>query len=197
MTGPPLDDLAGARFLRAQQTFRHSAFRLETRQSYAGSGEDEALAAFRYGETQPALSQDDRSYLHAVAAARKRGARWQRVHVVMEPLSEYLQFELTWEYGPNAQAGEEIGIVAVPADEPWPLTWDVADFWLFDEARLFVPVYDQYGTWLGMNDVDDADRVRAACRAKTRAIESATSWHKYVAERPELAERVPTDVEWS
>jgi len=35
------------------------------------------------------------------------GKVFQRVHVVCEPLTDYLRYELGWSYPPNVEAGEE------------------------------------------------------------------------------------------
>ena len=44
----------------------------------------------------------------AVAA----GKVFQRVHVVTEPLTDYLRYELGWSYPPNVEAGEDIRILS-------------------------------------------------------------------------------------
>lgn len=188
----PLASGAGHRYLQALHTFAASAFRLETRQSYAGSGEDAAYEAFQAGGTRPPLEADDLTYLADVRAARARGARWQRVHVVREPLSAYLRFELTWEYGPNVEAGEEIGLVVLDEAEPWPpeLPSDV-DFWLFDEHLLFELRYDPDGMWLSVNEIADRRRIEQAQRWRTAALRHARDWHGYVAAHPELSTRLP------
>ena len=43
----------------------------------------------------------------------------QRVHVVTEPLSDYIRFELTG-YAPNVEAGEDVRVISVREGEPWP-----------------------------------------------------------------------------
>ena len=63
--------------------FPYSLFRLETLQVYSGSGEDEAFAAFRAGQPIPVTPA---------------------LPVVIEPLTEYLRFELA-SYAPNVDAG--------------------------------------------------------------------------------------------
>lgn len=188
----PLAAPAGEHLLEVQARYRYSAFRLETRQSYAGSGEDDALNAFRSGRPQPPLDAEDLRYLDAVRAARLRGAHWQRVHVVTEPLSDYLRYELTWEYGPNADAGEEIGIVAVKHEEAWPHDLAGVDFWLFDSSVLFELTYDHDDRWLDITEVTDPDRIVAACRRRDAALHHARSWRDYLASHPDLGRQVPT-----
>ena len=81
--------------LQAQfETFSYSAFRLETLQSYAGTGRDEQWIAL-------------------LKASRRWGKTHQRVHVVTEPLTRAMQEELTDGYEGNVAAGEDIRIVPV------------------------------------------------------------------------------------
>jgi hypothetical protein len=182
----------GHRYLEAMRRFGTTAFRLETRQSYAGSGEDEAFAAFLAGGTRPPLDADDLDYLASVRAARERGARWQRVHVIQEPLTDYLRYELTWEYGPNVDAGEEVGLVVVGAGESWPsdLPQD-ADFTLVDDRALFEQRYAADGIWLGIDEVTSRERIAQARRWRDVALRRAQSWRSYVASHPALETRVP------
>lgn len=187
----PLCAPAGQRYLEVASSFKESAFRLEARQNYAGSGEDVALQAFRDGRPQPPLDDDDREYLRRVTEARGRGASWRRVHVVRQPLSEYLRFELTWEYGPNVAAGEEIGIVALSAGDSWPADLPGIDFWLFDSSTLFELHYDDDDTWLGIEEVRDPRRIGDACEWRDAALRRAQDWGDYLAAHPELVARVP------
>lgn len=188
----PLSAPAGQRYLEVASSFTESAFRLETRQNYVGSGEDAALEAFRAGWPQPALDDDDLAYLQRVVEARNRGAKWQRVHVVLVPLSEYLSFELTWEYGPNIDAGEEIGIVPLSAADSWPADLPRVDFWLFDSSTLFDLHYDDADTWLGLEEVRDPLRIAAACEWRNAALSRAQDWSAFLAAHPKLVDRVPT-----
>lgn len=187
----PLAAPAGRRFLDVQRSFSESAFRLEARQHYAASGEDDGLAAFLAGGEQPPLSDDDVAYLDAVRAARRREATWRRVHVVREPLSDYLRFELTWEYGPNAAAGEQVGIVALQAAQRWPGDVPMTDFWLFDSSVLFELRYDGGDRWLGIEEVTDPGQIVAACRSRDAALHHAQPWQDYLAAHPDLGRRVP------
>jgi len=104
----------------------------------------------------------------------RAGRILQRVHVVTEPLSQYLQLELTWGYGPNAATGEDIRIIPVQAGDAWPP--DVpqgADYWLFDSAELYHQHYDPEGTWLGTEIVTDPARIVAACQGRDAALHQA------------------------
>ena len=104
------------------ETFSHTAFRLETQQVYADTGRDE-------------------QWVTLLRAGRRWGKTYRRVHVIAEPLSAAMQQELTEGYGPNADAGEVIGIIPVPGGE-WPAEIPAHDFWLFDSSELLVMHYD-------------------------------------------------------
>ncbi|MGH3932930.1 MAG: DUF6879 family protein, partial [Pseudonocardiaceae bacterium] len=119
-------------FTRWFHRFRYSVFRLETLQTYKGSGEDECLAAFGRGAAEPPPDPAEDAWAAMLRAHRDAGRTQQRVHVVTEPLSDYLAYELTWEYGPHAAAGEDIRII--PATTGWVADVPSEDFWLFDST---------------------------------------------------------------
>lgn len=50
-------------------------------------------------------------WLDTVQGARAAGKCMERVHVVVEPLSDYMRYELTWWYPANVAAGEDIRII--------------------------------------------------------------------------------------
>lgn len=180
-----------AEFVGKFHEFRYSAFRLETLQSYGNSEEDADFEAFVTGRPKPANPGHER-WQAMVRANVQAGRIMQRVHVVIEPLSQYMQLELTWGYGANAAAGEDIRIIPVPAGKQWPqdLPEDM-DYWLFDSAELYHLHYDSEGAWLGTEVVTDAARIVAACHWHDAAVYHAMSWQDYIADQPELARRVP------
>lgn len=125
--------------------FRRSAFRLELLGRYVAANEDEPLRRFRSGEPQdPSWREPWAQY---VRASLRDGKQMSRVHVVDEPLSEYLKFELTCGYPASLAAGEDIRIFEL---SKYPvLTYPRHDFWLFDNAVAVVMDYDNNGNFLG------------------------------------------------
>lgn len=169
--------------------FRYSVFRLETLQVYAGSGEDEALAAFHRGEPEPPPDPAEDEWVAMLRANRDAGRTQQRVHVIIEPLSPYLAFELTWEYGPHVAAGEDIRII--PVTGGWPRDIPHRDFWLFDARDLYELDYADDGTWLGARRVTDPAALAEACFVREAALARSMPWAEYIARHPELLRRVP------
>lgn len=165
--------------------FRFSCFRLETLPSYAGSGEDSSLAVFLVGGC-PAPDTERRDWTRLVHAAVQDGRSMSRVHVVTEPLTDYLRFEIGWSYPQSVAAGENVRILSLVAGERWPADVLREDFWLFDSTELFVMVYGADGLWLGIEWVTDPVRVVAACRARDAALHLSQPWAEFVRARPEL-----------
>lgn len=171
--------------------FRHSCFRLETLQCYRGSGEDDSIRAFHAGQT-PQPHPGKQEWMALVGAATRDGRTMQRVHVVTEPLTDYVRFEVTWSYAHSVSAGEDVRIIPVAEGAAWPRDVALSDFWLFDDAELFTMRYDTDGMWLGVAHLTDPGAARIACQQRDAALRLAQPWVTYVSERPELARRVPT-----
>lgn len=169
-------------------TFDSYAWRLETLQNYAGSGEDERMARFNRGEPyQP--TQAKQRWLDIITGAHARGASIGRVHVVAEPLTDYMRFELSWGYAPNVDAGEDIRIIPVPETTVLPPELERRqDFWLFDD-RLYLMHYAHDGTWLDVEHVDDERQVAAALTARRLALDMAMPYQQYMRRHPDLLER--------
>jgi hypothetical protein len=136
-----------------------SAFRLETLDVYDMPGEREEFARHLAGERPP----PDLHYrwLDTVAEGVQAGKRFQRVHVVTSPLSDYLKYEFAWGYIFNVRAGEDIRILdlAYQANPGLP----AHDFWLLDDITVVRMDYTEHGTQLGrelLQDIDPAPYVR-------------------------------------
>lgn len=127
--------------------------------------------------------------LTLLRANRDAGRLQQRVHTVTEPISDYLAYELVWEYGPHSTAGEDIRII--PVTDHWPDDVPQSDFTLFDSSLLFQLNYDPDGTWLGAQLVTDHASVVAACLARDAALHQAMPWSEYMIRHPDLVARLP------
>jgi hypothetical protein len=141
--------------------FRYTAYRLETLQQYDVSYERSNYSRFLAGEPcpdDPAISEwVDGTVAKAVGA----GKRMHRVHVVEEPLSDYIRFECAWEYERTVAVGEDVRFIPVRRGE-WLAGLPHSDYWLFDSAQLTVMHYADDGAFIAAEIVDDpAEIVRA------------------------------------
>lgn len=152
---------------------RYSAFRLETLQFYDAPSEREAYARFcEDGTVQPATSQEEWS--RTVSSGR----RFQRVHVVTEPLTHYVRFECAGAYRFNTEAGEDVRLLPVPLGS-WPDGVGRADFWLFDSYRLLRMNYTPSGVMLEPELVIDPEQVVRANMVRDAALHQAVPYAEY------------------
>lgn len=111
------------------QNVRSTAFRLETLQYYAG--DDEELDEFRHGLPLRERSIETSPYLRRIAVATLAGRHWSRIHVIDQPLTDYVRFELASYIG-SAAVGERI-MIADRSGSP-DLETLRQDFWLLDDG---------------------------------------------------------------
>ena len=163
--------------------FGQSAFRLETLDHYAMEYEEEAVQRFLAGEPRDTSYID--GWLQRVRAAVGGGRRVQRVHVVSEPLSDYLRFEITG-YRLNVEAGEDVRIL--PRQATAGLDLPDHDFWLFDDHQVVCMRYDGEGAFLGAEQIDDPGAAARYGAWREAALGAAIPYDRYVAEHREELE---------
>lgn len=155
-----------------------SAFRLETLQAYDVPAEHDAFRRFAAGEAQAKPDLSD--WCDRVRRAAVAGCRYSRVHVVTEPLTAYIRFELA-AYADTSAAGEQIMIVPV-REGSWPARLPRADFWLFDDSVLLNLAYNQAGQLTGASVIDSGNPVvEEARRIRGEAISLAVPYADYAA----------------
>ena len=103
----------------------------------------------------------------------------QRVHVITQPLTDYLRFELAFYQG-SVLAGEDIRILS--GDLAAGLALPAFDYWLFDGERVAVMYYGDRGTWLHTEIVTELNFVADCCRWRDQALSRAVPLGDYMAE---------------
>jgi hypothetical protein len=134
------------------QGFKREAWRLETLPVYRVPSEDGDIQDFLAG--QQIDPQDYSSgYTEGLRKIREEGKSKGRVHIIRQPLTDYLRFEFMY-YDAHSRAGDDIRILDV-TDRPNPLE-GVPDFWLFDRSEVVLMIYEADGTQTG-RDLYDGD----------------------------------------
>ncbi|HEY5019109.1 MAG TPA: hypothetical protein VII59_20265 [Streptosporangiaceae bacterium] len=162
--------------------FDRSAYRLELLDWYTSPATESRLARFLAGEKVTAAERA--SWLATIRTARDTGRTMARVHVITEPLTDYLRFELAC-YESSAEAGEDIRIL--PADLAAGLDLPDFDYWLFDDERVAVQKYGDRGAWLGAEMVTDPAFAASCRRWQDTAMDAAIPLGAYTAERTAAA----------
>jgi hypothetical protein len=173
-------------FAQLFRDYEHTAFRLETLQRYAVDYETEPIRQFLAGEPMPDdPSKDD--WCKMLRAGAAVGKRMARVHVVIEPLTVYLRYELGWSYPPNVAAGEDIRILPVGSEREWPDEIPFGyDFWLFDSRDLWVMAYGDEDEFLYAEHITDPVEVVRHNHIRDAALHAATEFHTYMSRHPGL-----------
>ena len=156
--------------------FERSAYRLELLDWYTSPATERRLARFLAGEQ--VTTAERASWLATVRNARTAGATMSRVHVVAEPLSDYLRYELNC-YESSVAAGEDIRILPAGLAAGLPSF----DYWLFDDDRVAVQHYGERGVWLGASLVTDQGFAESCRHWRDTALSRATSLDAYMADR--------------
>jgi hypothetical protein len=181
--------LGSAEFGQLFTEVKRSWFRLETLQHYDVSGEQEQFDAFQAGKATMPYDPADAEWSTMVSGHIAAGRTLQRVHVVAEPLSPYVQYELTWGYRPALEAGEDIRVIPC-AEGAWPNGLPEAhDFWLLDEA-LWLMAYDPDGRPLYADHITDQTRVKQHLSWRDVAITRSIPVDDYIAQTAQLRERI-------
>ena len=172
-----ITDLDSPEFARLFTGFEHTAYRLETLQRYDVGYEDQSYRAFLTGAPLPA-DRAKNEWTAMVRDAVAAGKTFHRVHVVTEPLSDYLRYELEWWYGPNVEAGEDIRILAAEPGQ-WP-GLPRHDYWLFDSRDLWLMKYGADGQFLCAELEREPATIVRHGYWRDAALHYATPYHDYI-----------------
>jgi hypothetical protein len=179
--GSRIADLDSPEFAALFTGFRHTAYRLEILQSYDVGYEDQSFRAFLAGDPLVADPARD-EWTGMVRAAAADGKVFQRVHLVTEPLSDYVRYELAWWYAPNTEAGDDVRILPadrVPSKELAALI-GLGDYWLFDSSDLWVMHYDTDSRFQYAEQVSDHEMIVTRAYWRDAALHYAIPYTDYM-----------------
>lgn len=156
------------------RSFRRSAFRLETRDTYALGYEQADFEQFLAGAPVPPPELDWwRPWLDEIARLRAEGKTVSRVRILSEPPSDYQRWEM-WAARWHSRAGERIGYMARASAERigLPLRYD---WWLLDDERVITMWFTDAGEISNRELITEPDTVARFCEWRDLAVRNATS----------------------
>ena len=113
-----------------------------------------------------------------IKAAVEAGKIFQRVHLVTEPLTDYLRYELGWSYPPNVDARRGHPHPAAQSGR-WPCL-PRYDYWLFDSSDLWVMEYADDGTFRWIERVEDPRMIVRHAYWRDAALHHAIPYRDYM-----------------
>ena len=159
------------------RTFRRSAFRLEALPKYTVDQEADRLSQYLAG--QPLPTDPNNAWCELVRTGIEAGKKFTRVHVLPEPLTPYLRFEIDWGYLYNATAGEDIRLLLPTA--PAELMRDAhSDYWIFDDEIVVAMDYDDQQRFVGPRN--ESAGLAAYTTLRDRLLDHAVPLQSYLAE---------------
>jgi hypothetical protein len=169
-------DLDNPDWLALFENVEESWFRLETLQAYAVDYEREEFERFL---STGRLEREPGDWQRMIRRHVDAGRSLRRVHVVQEPLTDYLRYEIE-AYRQNSAAGEEIRLLPVRSTG-WPsgLPEDV-DFWLFDDREVWDMHYDDEGRFVKATRSDSASHLDQCRRWRDAALAQSLDLADYL-----------------
>jgi len=153
--------------------FRTSAFRLETREHYALTYEQDAFDRFLRGKPLPPDALPWwQSWLDDMARLTGQGKRIERVRVLAEPPSSYQRWEM-WGAHWHISVGERIRYMSRSAAVALGIPVD-SDWWLFDDERVAFMGFTNTGEISGKTLVTDPAIVAEHRKWRDLAVSHAT-----------------------
>lgn len=148
-------DLDGLRSIANEAKL--SAFRLETLPQYLVPQEEEAFAAWQAGEPVARRTPENNELLARLQRQIAGGFRRYRVHILDQPLTPYLRFELH-SYLDSIAVGAEVSVVDRRAHAELADLHE--DFWIFDDEIAVRMYYDDEGHFLRPELIDEIEPYR-------------------------------------
>lgn len=131
-------------------------FRLETLPYYHAASDDEDYRRYLDGAREPSAAAK-KPWLERLRGDTAAGRRWRRVHVLRQPLSDYLRYECEWGYTFNTEAGEDVRVVDLSLAPPGAeILADIGDFFVIDDQHAVRMQYTDHGRFEGAAPVDES-----------------------------------------
>lgn len=163
-----LDDLR-----RIGGAAKRSAFRQETLPQYLVPQEADDFSAWQAGQLIPPRTPENNELIARVQRDAAQGFRRYRVHILDQPLTAYLRFEL-YLYLDSVAVGSEVHVV--DRDDHPALADLCEDFWLYDDEIAVRMIYDNEGHFLYPELIDDIDPYREMRDTALRHSEPLTDY---------------------
>ncbi len=140
-------DAASELWERWFSELRYSWIKVEVLQDYTGEEQSASLEAWLDGDEERALAllaDEDTAWAQLTHAKADQNIQLIRFHIVDEPLTPYLKWEIEVYKRRNILLGGEKVFLINRKDMP-DIVLPSGDFMIFDEARAVINTYDDTG----------------------------------------------------
>jgi hypothetical protein len=153
--------------------YQHYAFRMETLPVYKVSGEWEDYQSFL--KTKELRQNEDlKSFISDIKNTLcNQEKRHIRTRVYPEIMNSYLEFETKIGYIPQAKIGVEFNFISERDFGSLENTYNLQDYWLFDDRYLFLMNYSSTGEFISVEKCRDEKIIKSAIFLKDTSFEKA------------------------
>lgn len=141
-------------WLRERRTSPGDMLRVQTLERYGVPSDDADFAGYLAGAPAPTSSYREpffQELRNGVAAQM----RWRNLHVIREPLSDYLRYAFEWVYTYSSEAGQDIRVLDLDQHPAAAILHRTGDFWVVEHQHVALVRYDDEGRHLGEVAVED------------------------------------------
>lgn len=169
-----VERVSRVRFPELFDTFSSTAWRWECQGEYHEPDEAEPFAAWKVGHPDDSFLQP---WCEKIRKLTGEGKTFGRVRMLTEPLTEYLEWMLSFTHL-NIDAGEDIRWIAESTVTALP-DRPRDDFYIFDDVRVATLLFDENGV-CGAEVTDDRDSVQRALKWRHLVSDLAIPHSKYL-----------------
>ncbi|MER5201198.1 DUF6879 family protein [Streptomyces sp. NPDC002755] len=159
------------------QTFKHSAWHLETRRGYASDRQDPSYALFL--KTGTAAMDLDSAWCTNISRQTSSGKYVGRVRVVDNPPTQGQRYLLDYARC-NAATGEDVRNLW--RDDADRANLPAEDFWIFDSRLVAVLNFDDTDAFHDVEIITKPTEVLRYCQIRDAAIHQATPYDQFAAQ---------------
>ncbi|MGH3550946.1 MAG: DUF6879 family protein [Pseudonocardiaceae bacterium] len=141
-------------WLQIRRTSPGDMLRIQTLDRYGVPSDDADFAGYLEGAPAPTSPYQEPFFqeLHSGVAAKMR---WRNLHVVRQPLSDYLRYAFEWVYTYSSDAGQDIRILDLGEQPAGGVLQRTGDFWVVEHQHVALVRYDDQGRHQGEVAVKD------------------------------------------
>lgn len=165
------------------QHHRTDLLRVQTLDFYGVVSDDEDFHRYLDGAPEPDASGKS-AWLQQLRDDTANGRIWRNVHVVSEPLGDYLRYQFEWCYVPNMAAGQQIRVLSTETTPAADAVLELGDFYVIEGIRAARMRYGDDGSFDGVAAVGD-DAARSYRAIAEMAWNMATPFTEWWAAHPQ------------
>ena len=155
-------------------------FKVEVLQDYSAEDNGPSLQAWQSGDKTKSIellkSTDTNEWIKACQSKVNNGISLIRIHIVDEPYSKYLEWEMeAYKYINKPLCGEKINII--PRSKINDLDIPKGDFMIFDNKRVVVNNYSDNGLMTHQTFYDETDDISLFLELRESLLNISSKTH--------------------